>query len=48
MGKNVTKFVWFGEGRYENKTPNQTLENFYIQLICLIIVLILLNLRQVK
>jgi len=26
MRKNVTKFVWFGEGRYENKTPNQTLE----------------------
>jgi len=25
MRKNVTKFVWFGEGRYESITPNQTL-----------------------
>jgi len=25
MRKNVTKFVWFGEGRYESITPNHTL-----------------------
>ena len=25
MQKNVTKSVWFGEGRYESITPNQTL-----------------------